>query len=67
VSLHVLTTCMHRQRYLAETFACVTILRTDICGFTAFSAAMTPLQLRFFLNSLYTSFDKVLEKYGGCS
>jgi class 3 adenylate cyclase len=54
----------HRQKYLAESFECVTIVRTDIVGFTAFSSAMTPLQLRFFLNSLYQRFDDVIARQG---
>jgi class 3 adenylate cyclase len=53
-----------RQQYLADHFECVTILQTDIVGFTSLSSKMTPLQLRFFLNSLYKRFDRVIESHG---
>eukprot|EP01029_Cantina_marsupialis_P028311 TRINITY_DN775_c0_g5_i1.p1 TRINITY_DN775_c0_g5~~TRINITY_DN775_c0_g5_i1.p1 ORF type:complete len:1583 (+),score=471.53 TRINITY_DN775_c0_g5_i1:90-4838(+) len=49
---------------IAHHFDCVTVLFTDLKGFTAFSSTKTPAELVQFLNTLYSQFDKILEKYG---
>jgi class 3 adenylate cyclase len=54
---------VNNQRIIADAFDSVTILQTDLVGFTTFSAAMTPLQLRFFLNSMYQKFDTVVRAH----
>eukprot|EP01138_Halocafeteria_seosinensis_P007366 gb/GECG01007530.1/.p1 GENE.gb/GECG01007530.1/~~gb/GECG01007530.1/.p1 ORF type:complete len:1985 (+),score=231.08 gb/GECG01007530.1/:1-5955(+) len=42
----------------------VTILFTDLKGFTAFSSSVSPKQLVNFLNVMFSTFDRITHKYG---
>jgi class 3 adenylate cyclase len=44
-----------------ESYDCVTIYFSDICGFTTISAYCSPIDVVQLLNDLYTMFDSVLD------
>ncbi|XP_069101885.1 atrial natriuretic peptide receptor 1-like isoform X3 [Argopecten irradians] len=54
---------MRGETIHAETYNCVTIYFSDICGFTAMSSESTPMQVVALLNDLYTAFDSVIENF----
>ncbi|KAJ9531257.1 hypothetical protein QJQ45_006696 [Haematococcus lacustris] len=49
---------------LASHHDCVTILFTDICGFTAMSKEVEAVQVMNFLNTLYSAYDHLVDKHG---
>ncbi|MBP0028264.1 adenylate/guanylate cyclase domain-containing protein [Roseofilum sp. Guam] len=49
---------------IAEHFESVTILFSDIVGFTSLSSRMAPINLVTWLNELFSSFDYLVEKHG---
>ena len=42
----------------------VTILFTDICGFTDMSKQVEPVEVMHFLNCLYSRYDLLLNEWG---
>ena len=46
-----------------EAFECVTVYFSDIVGFTTLAAKGSPMDVVELLNSLYTLFDEILEKF----
>jgi class 3 adenylate cyclase len=49
---------------IAEKYNDVTILFTDMKNFTAFSSKLDPADLATFLNTMFSSFDEILERFG---
>ncbi|XP_072525797.1 atrial natriuretic peptide receptor 1 isoform X2 [Salminus brasiliensis] len=47
----------------AETYDCVTVYFSDVEGFTAMSASLTPMQVVNVLNDLYTYFDNIIDDH----
>ncbi|XP_033116441.1 soluble guanylate cyclase 88E-like [Anneissia japonica] len=46
-----------------EVFQCVTILFSDVVGFTTICSRITPMAVVAMLNSMYTKFDNLCEAY----
>ena len=53
-----------KTQVIAEYFESVTILFSDIVGFTSLSARMAPINLVNLLNEMFSSFDHLAEKHG---
>ncbi|NEO28652.1 MAG: PAS domain S-box protein [Kamptonema sp. SIO4C4] len=49
---------------IAEQYDNITILFADIVGFTSLSAQLSPIELVNFLNQIFSTFDRLAEKYG---
>ena len=54
----------HNGETIAKKFDEVSILFTDMKGFTAFSSTVTPVELMRFLDRMFTTFDHIADKYG---
>ncbi|MDY7013047.1 MAG: transporter substrate-binding protein [Cyanobacteriota bacterium] len=52
------------QQAIAESFDLITILFADIVGFTELSASITPSKLVEMLNQIFSTFDRLAQKYG---
>jgi len=62
--LHVIPKVQDGLSPIAEHHQEVTIIFTDIKGFTAYSAGLSPAELMAFLNSMYSAFDEVILNWG---
>jgi class 3 adenylate cyclase len=52
------------RELIADQFDMVTVLFTDLKGFTEFASRLDPKDLVTFLNIMYTQFDLITDKYG---
>eukprot|EP01116_Phalansterium_solitarium_P001068 TRINITY_DN10865_c0_g2_i1.p1 TRINITY_DN10865_c0_g2~~TRINITY_DN10865_c0_g2_i1.p1 ORF type:complete len:572 (+),score=132.18 TRINITY_DN10865_c0_g2_i1:166-1716(+) len=52
------------RRLVAEGYKEVTVLFADIVGFTDVAGSITPVELVFMLNSLFSAWDDLTEKHG---
>lgn len=48
---------------IADHFSCVTVLQTDVVGFTFFSSTVTPHQLRLFVNHMFERFNAIVDRH----
>ncbi len=53
-----------KERVIADSYDEASILFADMAGFTARSAATPPAEMVMFLNRIFTSFDRLVERYG---
>ena len=53
----------YENKMIADGFTEASVLFADIVGFTAFSAKMKPEKVVIMLNSIFSSFDILVEKY----
>ncbi|HEY0097941.1 MAG TPA: adenylate/guanylate cyclase domain-containing protein [Pyrinomonadaceae bacterium] len=52
------------QGVIAESFTEATILFSDVVGFTQMSARITPVELVYLLNEIFSSFDELATRHG---
>lgn len=52
------------QGVIAESFSEATILFSDVVGFTQMSAQITPVELVYLLNEIFSSFDELAARHG---
>lgn len=61
---HVIPSVREGMSPIAENHKDVTIIFTDIKGFTNFASGLTPAALMAFLNQMYSAFDEVILNWG---
>lgn len=61
---HVVELVNNNVSPIAEPCSDVTIIFTDIKGFTAYSSKITPMEVVEFLNSMYSAFDEIIINWG---
>jgi hypothetical protein len=61
--LSVIDQLLSGREIIADPYDDVTILFTDMKGFTAYSSRIQPSELVDFLNTMYSAFDEILEKF----
>ncbi|KAI9222896.1 hypothetical protein BC828DRAFT_345522, partial [Blastocladiella britannica] len=54
---------MNGEPVVPRVYSDVTVLYTDLVGFTSISASVRPLDVVDMLNDLYSAFDEILEQY----
>ena len=52
------------EKTIADSFSDVTVLFADLVGFTKISANLSPAELVELLNTIFSCFDELAEKYG---
>lgn len=52
------------EETIADSFSQVTVLFADLVGFTKISANLSPAELVELLNTIFSAFDELAEKYG---
>jgi adenylate cyclase len=52
------------RRVIAESFPDATVLFADIVGFTQFAASRQPVEVVEMLNTLFTAFDELTDRFG---
>jgi class 3 adenylate cyclase len=54
---------MQNQKVIAEFYECVTIMFSDLVGFTQICSKCTPLEVIEMLNDLYSLMDSIASNY----
>ena len=61
---HVTMKLKHGDNSITETHECVTVLFSDIVGYTTMSTSVSTADVFDMLNRLYTAFDALSDKHG---
>jgi guanylate cyclase, other len=59
----VASSLMHGERVVGECFDCVTIMFSDLVGFTEICSTSTPLEVVEMLNDLYSLMDSIISNF----
>lgn len=55
---------MLQSNMIADVYDGVTVIFTDMKGFTAYSSKLDPSALQHFLNGMFSAFDEILSRWG---